>query len=83
MDPGSPVNKNIYTMSHRERRHHKINELPGNLKEAVDCLEKDALMKETLGEHIFEHFLKAKREEWFDYIKQVSPWEVDRYLTLY
>ena len=83
MDPGSPVNKNIYTMSHRERRHHKIDELPSNLKEAVDCLEKDALMKATLGEHICEYFLKAKRDEWFDYIKQVSPWEVDRYLTLY
>ena len=83
MDPGPPVNKNIYTMSHRERRHHKINELPGNLNEAVDCLEKDALMKATLGEHICEYFLKAKRDEWFDYIKQVSPWEVDRYLTLY
>ena len=83
MDPGSPVNKNIYTMSYRERRRHKINELPSNLKEAVDCLEKDVLMTATLGEHICEYFLKAKRDEWFDYIKQVSPWEVERYLTLY
>jgi glutamine synthetase len=36
-----------------------------------------------LGEHLFEHFVTAKREEWRDYIKHVSPWEVDRYLGVY
>ena len=82
-DPGPPVNKNIYTMSHRERRHLKIDELPGNLNDALDTLEKDDLMRDTLGEHIFTHFIAAKREEWFDYIKQVTPWEIDRYLTAY
>ena len=80
IDPGPPVNKNIYKMSHRERRHLRIDELPGNLSEALDELEKDDLVRETLGEHIFDHFLDAKREEWFDYIKHVSPWEIDRYL---
>ena len=83
MDPGPPVNKNIYKMSHRERRHLRIDELPGNLSEALDELEKDDLMRETLGDHIFNHFVEAKREEWFDYIRQVSPWEVDRYLGSY
>ena len=82
-DPGPPVNKNIYTMSHRERRHLKIDELPGNLSDALDTLEKDDLMRDTLGEHIFTHFIAAKREEWFDYIQQVTPWEIDRYLTAY
>ena len=38
---------------------------------------------ETLGEHIFNHFLEAKREEWADYIRHVSPWEMDRYLGVY
>jgi glutamine synthetase len=83
IDPGPPINKNIFTMSHRERRHLRIDELPGNLSEALDELEKDALVRETLGEHLFEHFVAAKREEWLDYIKQVSPWEVNRYLTIY
>ncbi|MBI2834143.1 MAG: type I glutamate--ammonia ligase [Acidobacteria bacterium] len=83
IEPGPPVNKNIYKMSHRERRHLKIDELPGNLSEALDCLEKDELVKDTLGEHILSHFLEAKREEWFDYIKQVSPWELGRYLMVY
>src|SRR6188472_1439456 len=83
LDPGPPVNKNIYKMSHRERRHLRIDELPGNLSEALDELEKDDLVRETLGEHIFQHFLEAKREEWFDYIKHVSPWEIQRYLGVY
>ncbi len=38
---------------------------------------------ETLGEHIFEHFMEAKRAEWQDYIAHVSPWEVQRYLSVY
>ena len=83
LDPGPPINKNIYRMSHRERRHLRIDELPGNLSEALDELEKDDLVRETLGEHLFEHFVAAKREEWLDYIKHVSPWEVERYLGMY
>jgi glutamine synthetase len=83
LDPGPPVNKNIYKMSHRERRHLRIDELPGNLSEAIDELEKSALMKDTLGEHIFDHFITAKRTEWDSYIRQVSSWEIERYLNTY
>ena len=83
IDPGPPVNKNIYKMSHRERRHLRIDELPGNLSEALDELEKSELMRETLGDHIFDHFLTAKRAEWDGYIRHVSPWEIERYLSWY
>jgi glutamine synthetase len=83
IDPGPPVNKNIYTMSQRERRHLRIDELPLNLAEALDALERNDLMRETLGEHIWTHFVEAKREEWFEYMKQVTDWERDRYLTVY
>ncbi|MGE3277907.1 MAG: glutamine synthetase family protein [Vicinamibacterales bacterium] len=83
IDPGPPVNKNIYKMSHRERRHLRIDDLPVNLKEALDELEKSDLVRETLGDHIFQHFLEAKREEWDGYIRHVSPWEVERYLGVY
>jgi glutamine synthetase len=83
LDPGAPVNKNIYTMSHRERRSLRIDELPANLNEALDELERSALMRETLGDHIFEHFLEAKRREWFEYLQQVSQWEITRYLKTY
>ena len=83
LDPGPPVNKNIYKMSHRERRHLRIDELPGNLSEALDALEKSELMRETLGDHIFDQFVAAKRAEWDGYIRHVSPWEIDRYLNAY
>ncbi|MGH9160681.1 MAG: glutamine synthetase family protein, partial [Vicinamibacteraceae bacterium] len=83
LDPGPPVAKNIYKMSYRERRHLRIDELPANLSEALTALEKSDLLRDTLGDHIFEHFLEAKREEWSDYIRRVSAWEIERYLQTY
>jgi glutamine synthetase len=83
MDPGPPVNKNIFTMSHRERRHLRIDDLPVTLSEALDELEKSDLVRDALGAHIVEHFLAAKRGEWDEYIRHVSPWERERYLSVY
>jgi glutamine synthetase len=83
VDPGPPIAKNIYRMSHRERRHLRIDELPANLNDALDVFERSDLMRDTLGDHIFEHFLEAKRQEWADYLQHVSPWEIARYLKAY
>ncbi len=83
IDPGPPVNKNIFTMSEREKRRLKIRQLPANLSEALDALEKDAVVRGALGEHISEHYLAAKRQEWADYISHVHPWEQQRYLDQY
>lgn len=82
-DPGEPVDKNIYRMSERERARLKIKSLPASLNEAVDLLEKDQLMHDTLGDHIFQHFITAKRKEWNNYIAQVHQCEIDWYLTEY
>ncbi len=83
MDPGEPVNKNIFTMSERQKRRLKIRQLPANLSEALDNLEKDDVIKEALGPHIFDNYLRAKRQEWADYISHVHPWEQERYLEAY
>ncbi|HVH67243.1 MAG TPA: type I glutamate--ammonia ligase [Gemmatimonadales bacterium] len=83
IDPGDPVNKNIARMSYRERRRFRIDDLPRDLHEALDYLEKDAVVREALGEHIYERYLDAKREEWQEYIGQVSEWELNRYLGQY
>ena len=83
MDPGPPVNKNVYTMSLRERRRLKIDELPGNLNLAVQELKKSKLMQEALGEHITSHFIAAKEAVWKEYVAQVHHWEHERYLTRY
>ncbi len=82
-DPGPPINKNIYTMSQRERRRYRIDELPGDLREAVDALLKDKVIQQALTPHILEHFVAAKRQEWRDYIAQVHEWELKRYLAVY
>ena len=82
-DCGPPVNKNIFAMSHREKRRLKIDELPANLSEALNHLEKSPVMMAALGDHIGVQFLKAKRQEWADYISHVHPWERERYLQEY
>jgi glutamine synthetase len=78
-----PVNENIWEMSFRERRRLRIDDLPRDLNEACDELDKDAEMKDALGPHVTEHFLTAKRQEWSDYISQVSAWELEQYLAKY
>jgi glutamine synthetase len=54
--------------------------LPANLNEAIAVMEKSELVRETLGEHVFEYVLRNKRAEWQDYRRQVSAYELDRYL---
>jgi glutamine synthetase len=78
-----PVNRNIFRMSFRDRRKYRIDELPRDLHEALEYFEKDAVIKEALGEHLTERFLEAKREEVAQYNLQVSRWEIDRYLGRY
>jgi glutamine synthetase len=83
LDPGPPINKNIFTMSQREKRRLRIGHLPANLSDALDELENDFVVADALGEHILENYLRAKRQEWADYISHVHPWEQERYLSEY
>ena len=81
--PPDPVHKNIFTMSFRERRRFRIDELPRDLHEALDCLEKDKVIRAALGTHIYQRLVEAKRQEWLEYSAMVSSWEVGRYLGKY
>ena len=83
LTPPDPVNKNIFTMSFRERRRYRIDELPRDLHEALDYLEKDRVIRGALGDHIYRRFVEAKRQEWLEYSAMVSPWEVGKYLGKY
>jgi glutamine synthetase len=78
-----PVNENIWEMSHREKRRLRIDDLPHDLNEACDELEKDSAMIAALGDHIATNFIAAKRQEWREYITQVTGWELERYLVKY
>jgi glutamine synthetase len=82
-DAREPVNTNIWEMSHREKRRLRIDDLPHNLDEACNELEKNNVVTGALGEHITTQYLAAKRLEWQEYITQVSPWELDNYLEKY
>jgi len=82
-DPPEPVDKNIFDLSVRDRRKYRVQELPRDLGEAVDLFRKSSLMKETLGPHVFAHFVEAKESEWADYTAQVHDWEIGRYLGAY
>jgi glutamine synthetase len=82
-DAREPVNTNIWEMSHREKRRLRIDDLPHNLEEACNELEKDGVIADALGEHITSQYLAAKRLEWEEYITQVSPWELESYLAKY
>ena len=82
-DHREPVNTNIWEMSYREKRRLRIDDLPHDLNEALDELEKDAVITGALGTHIATNFLEAKRQEWRDYITQVTQWERDNYLLKY
>ena len=62
---------------------HHTDELPRDLHEALEMLERDEVVKAALGEHLTERFLEAKREEVEEYNNQVSRWEIERYLGRY
>jgi glutamine synthetase len=83
LDPGEPVNKNIFTLSRRERARLRIESLPGDLREAVGAMRKDPLIRRALGDHVYEHFVEAKLASWNDYSTAVHPWELERYLSRY
>ena len=83
IDPGPPVDTNVWKLSEDERRQYQMDSLPANLKEAVEALERDEVLTSALGEHILSHFVEAKKKEWTDYIAQVSEWELKTYLPTY
>ena len=83
LDPGEPNNINLYETSPAQRKKLGIKQLPQSLTEALDCLEKDTVIKAALGENLAKCFIEIKREEALSYARHVSDWEVKRYLTFY
>ncbi len=83
LEAPTPVDRNIYVMNKKEREAHGIKDLPATLFNALEELEKDPIMVEALGEHLFEHFVEAKEIEWDMFRTQVHPWEREQYLQTY
>ena len=74
--PPEPVETDIYALTTAERRKLGIDSLPGNLEEALNEFETSELMRETLGSHVFPHWLYIKRKEWYDYRVHVTDYEL-------
>jgi glutamine synthetase len=77
-----PIEESIFQFDATELRRRSIEMLPSTLREAIDELRKDEVIQEALGEVIYENLVEAKMEEWGEYRRHVSPWEVERYLDI-
>ena len=78
-----PIEENLYLFTDDDLKRRNIPTLPATLGEAVLEMEKDEVIRDALGDHIFERLLEAQRSEWGEFRRHVSQWERDRYLENY
>lgn len=81
IEPPEPINLNIYAMTDEEKEAYNIDRLPGTLYEAILELDKDPIVQEALGQHIYDRFREGRMAEWLDYRIQVHDWEIQSYLA--
>ena len=82
LTPPTPIEQNVYEMSGEQRKKLGITTLPGSLDEAVQLAEGSKLVREALGEHVFNSFIENKKKEWDSYRTQVSEYELEKYLPI-
>lgn len=82
IEPPDPVEANVYKMSAEERERRGIKQLPGSLSEAIQLTEKSKLVREALGDHVFDHFIENKKVEWDRYRVQITSYEIEKYLPI-
>jgi glutamine synthetase len=74
------TNLNLFEIDDNERKRLGVAALPRSLQEALDVMEESELVRDTLGDHVFEWFLRNKRAEWSEFQSRVTPFELERYL---
>jgi len=79
----APVNKNIFAMSDEQMSDLGVDSLPANLYDALQEFKTSSLVKDVLGEHIFEVYYDYKMKEWDGYRTAVHPWEIEQYISTY
>ncbi len=77
----NPNEEDLYHLDQASRA--KLTAMPGSLGEAITELERSQLVRETLGDHLFDRYVEAKHQEWDEYRISVSEWELERYLPIY
>jgi len=80
LDPGDPVDEDVYELSPERRRALGIKELPTTLRDALEAMQSDEVVHRTLGSHIFDAFIEYKTNDWNQYCLYVTPWEIMKYL---
>lgn len=81
IDPGDPIDRNMYLLSDQQRRRLGVKALPRTLLEAIEAFAKDSLSRRVMGEDLFSSYVELKTQEWWNYHDGVSQWEIDEYLT--
>jgi glutamine synthetase len=79
-DVPAETEDDVWNLTSAERQAMGIEPLPMSLGRALEVMQRSELVAETLGEHVFDFFLRNKRQEWHDYRSQVTQFEIDRYL---
>jgi glutamine synthetase len=80
IDPGDPVDEDVYELSPERRRALGIKELPTTLRDALEAMKSDEVVHKTLGSHIFDAFIDYKTNDWNQFCLYVTPWEIMKYL---
>jgi glutamine synthetase len=83
INPGKPTDANVYDLTPKEREDLGIKMLPPNLHEALCALEADLVIRDALGEHVFNNFMRLGKLEWEAYNTYVHPWEIERYINFF
>jgi glutamine synthetase len=83
LDPGDPLQQNMYLLTDAELAELGVDTLPRTLLEAVEAFEQDPLMVDVFGPELHRSYVELKSSEWWDYHTEISPWEIERYLTFF
>ncbi|HJH30869.1 MAG TPA: type I glutamate--ammonia ligase [Methanosarcinaceae archaeon] len=81
IDPGDPIDVNIFNLTGAERDKMRIGSLPNTLKDATYHLSKNEMLKDALGSHVHDNIIRLAKAEWDAYRVQVHDWEIQRYLN--
>ena len=82
MDPGAATEIDVFGLDAAGLASKGIDTLPSSLWEAYHALEKDEVVKSSLGDHVYKQFMDLKKKEWDEYRIQVFPFELNRYLNI-
>ena len=83
LTPPPDISDNLYDLDDGDLSARNISPLPETLKEALEAMQRDALVMDVLGSHVAEHYIRGKLKEWNEYQSRVSNWELEKYLVIY